>query len=149
MGNNQQLTEEQQRFIVLKLACFETPTEVAAAVKEEFGLELSKQAVAHYASVEAAEKWKLLYAEARKRYIEDTAEVEVAHQGFRLRELGKLYQRAKKRSADKMAAEFLRQAAEEVGGSYTNRRTLDIGTPEKAAKALSEILGVPGKALPS
>jgi hypothetical protein len=37
------LSQEVQAFIVQQLACFLTPSEVAAAVSEEFGLGISRQ----------------------------------------------------------------------------------------------------------
>lgn len=125
MANGQKLTEEVQRFIVLSLACYETPTEVARAVKERFGIEIDRQLAAHYSGPEAAKEWQDLYAATRKHYLEDTASVAIAQQGFRLRELEKIHGRAKTRGADKMAADILKQAAEEVGGVYTNVRALN------------------------
>lgn len=125
MSNGQKLTEEQQRFIVVSLACYETPSEVAKAVKERWGIEIDRQLAAHYSGPEAAKEWKDLFAVTREHYLNDTASVAIAKQGFRLRELEKLHSRAKGRGADKLASEFLKQAAEEVGGAYTNVRALN------------------------
>lgn len=122
------LNREQRRFVVVRLACFETPTEVAAAVKEEFGLEVERQLVARYnpeaRGSETAKEWRLLFAETRRAYIEDLAGVAIAGQAFRVRELEKLYTQAKRSRNSKLAAEILRQAAEELGGVYTNTRAL-------------------------
>lgn len=118
------LSEEIQRFIVVSMACYETPTEVAKAVKERFNVEIDRQLAGYYASTEAAKQWQELFAVTREHYLHDTASVGIAQQGFRLREIEKLYARAKTRGADKLAADFLKQAAEEVGGVYTNVRSL-------------------------
>jgi hypothetical protein len=146
MANNQRLSEEVQRFIVQSLACFETPTEVVNAVKERFGIEMDRQSVAHYSGVEAAKQWKAIFAETRKAYLEQEADCAIAQRPFRLRELEKLYQRAKRRGNDKQAADFLKQAAEEVGGSFTNTRafTGPGGAPLNAQPLEIRIVGEDG-----
>lgn len=112
----------------MRLACYETPTEVATAVKEEFGIELDRQTVARYnpdtRGCDAAREWRDLFAATRKAYIEDMAGVAIAGQAFRVRELEKLFTQAKRSRNSKLAAELLRQAAEELGGVYTNTRAL-------------------------
>src|SRR5829696_1206798 len=42
------LTHEMQTFVVQRLACFEDPTTVAAAVAVEFNVEITRQAVEGY-----------------------------------------------------------------------------------------------------
>ena len=42
------LKPEQKLFIVQRLACFDTPTMVAKAVREEYQVELSRQVVEGY-----------------------------------------------------------------------------------------------------
>ena len=37
------LSNEVKAFIVQALACFDTPSQVAAAVREEFGIEVTRQ----------------------------------------------------------------------------------------------------------
>lgn len=139
------LNGEQRRFIVVRLACFETPTEVAVAVKEEFGIELDRRTVAHYsperAGADTGKAWRRLFDETRRTYLEDLSSVFIAQQNYRLRQLQKLFDRAKARGADKLAADYLRQAAEEVGGAFTNARALTgpNGVP-LAAPALNIIL---------
>jgi hypothetical protein len=42
------LKDEVKRFIVQSLACFDTPSQVAQAVKDTFGLEVSRQQCEFY-----------------------------------------------------------------------------------------------------
>lgn len=118
------LNADQKRFIVQGLACFKTPSEVAEAVKEEFGIEVPREQVRNYnpLQVEVAEKWRALFAETRERFLADVAEIGIAHQSFRLRELLDLYHNAKRSRNAMLAASLLEQAAKERGGMYTNRR---------------------------
>lgn len=137
-----QLSKDVRRFIVVRLACFETPTEVAAAVNETFGLTLDRRNISHYhpeyAGADLAKEWRGLFAATRKAYLEETADIPVAQQAFRLRQLQSLYDRAKLRGNDKLAAEHLRQAAEEVGEVYTNSRRL-----QHSGQVSSGVLAVP------
>ena len=137
---------------MLQLACFDTPTEVAKQVKERFDISIERQQVYHYQTENAAKEWRDLYAATREAYIKDTAASAIAQQGFRVRELEKLFLRAKARGADKLASEFLRQAAEEMGGVYTNARifngkleaSLHVRSEPKTADESRELLRAAG-----
>ena len=121
------LTEVQQRFIVQALACWDTPSQVADAVNEEFGMELHRSQVAQYDPTKAAgqrlaNKWRELFDATRKRFRDEVAEIPIADQAFRLRALGKIYDRHLSRGNVVGAAAVLEQAAKEAGGAFTNRR---------------------------
>jgi hypothetical protein len=121
------LTEAVQRFIVQALACYDTPSEVAEAVKEEFGLELTRQQVATYDASKTtgrtmAKKWRVLFEDTRAAFRKEVSEIPIADQAYRLRQLDKIAQQAMKRKNVVLAAQMLEQAAKEVGGMYTNRR---------------------------
>jgi hypothetical protein len=120
------LSKDVQTYIVQQLACFATPSEVAVSVAEHFGVTIDRRQVRKYnpQQVRVAEKWQQIFVATRKAFLEDAGAHAVAHQAFRLRELLDLYRRAKKQGNTKLAADLLRQAAEEVGGSFTNRREL-------------------------
>ena len=48
MSETEPLSDEVKYFIVQKLACFGTPSEVAKDVKDEFGIVISRQRVQLY-----------------------------------------------------------------------------------------------------
>lgn len=121
------LNEAEQRFIVQALACYDTPTQVADAVKEEFGLEVTRQQVAAYdptkvTSKALAKKWRDLFASTRERFRKEVAEIPIADQAYRLRQLHRMVQEAMRRKNIVLAASLLEQAAKEQGGMFTNRR---------------------------
>ncbi len=121
------LTEAHKRFIVQALACWDTPSQVAEALKEEFSLDVPRMQVAQYdptkvAGQKLARKWADLFEATRKRFREEVAEIPIADQAFRLRALGKIYERHISRGNVVGAAGVLEQAAKEVGGAFTNRR---------------------------
>jgi len=129
MPANQKLTVEVQTFIVQQLACFDTPTTVARAVKEEFGVEVTRQLVEGYDPTKyrgerriRGRKWVHLFEETRKAFLKDTSKIGISHRAVRLRSIDRMAARAEGQGNLKLAADLHRQAAEEVGGVYTNRR---------------------------
>lgn len=121
------LNEAAQRFIVQALACYDTPTQVADAVKEEFGIEITRQQAASYDPTKAmgktlAKKWRDLFHATRERFRKEVSEIPIADQAFRLRQLHRIMAEAMKRKNVVLAAQILEQAAKETGGMFTNRR---------------------------
>lgn len=117
------LTHVQKTFVVIRLAQFMTPQEVADAVKEEFDVQITRQQVRHYnpeQSEEVGAEWKKLFKAARARFIKSGESIAIAHSNFRLRELGYIYRELKTRKSWKSAAGILEQAAKERGGQFTN-----------------------------
>jgi len=123
------LTDEVKTYIVQALAYFDSPSIVAAAVKKEFGVDISRQLVETYdptkkAGGNIAEKWRLLFEETRKTFLEDTASIAISHRAVRLRALQRMADKAENQGNMMLASSLLKQAAEEVGNAYTNRREL-------------------------
>lgn len=126
---NQKLTREQQTYAVQALACFDSPAVVAAALKKDFGVVVTPQAIECYdptkkAGRNIAARWKALFEETRKTFLEDTASIAISHRAVRLRALQRMADKAENQGNMVLASSLLKQAAEEVGGSYTNRREL-------------------------
>ena len=123
------LSREQQTYVVQALACFDTPSVVAASLKKDYGIVFTPQAIEAYdpnkkAGKALAERWKALFAETRKTFLEDTASIAISHRAVRLRALQRMADKAENSGNMVLASSLLKQAAEEVGGSYTNRREL-------------------------
>jgi len=121
------LTDAVKRHIVQALACWDTPTEVSEMLREQFGIDVPRTHVAQYdptkvAGQKLAKKWRDLFDATRKRFREEVAEIPIADQAFRLRALGKIYDRHLSRGNVVGAAAVLEQAAKEAGGAFTNRR---------------------------
>jgi len=129
------LLEEHKRFIVQRLACFRSPTEVAEDVKEEFGIDVIRQTVRGYnpEQVQVAKKWKAIFDATRAAFLKATASSAIAHQAYRVSELTWWYRYAKSKKNPILARELLEQAAREMGGAFTNRRegvdlNVDLGS---------------------
>jgi hypothetical protein len=142
------LTDPIKEFIVQRLAMFDTPTEVADAVKAEFGITVDRRQVQLYDAERSGEKpaakWIALFETTRAEFLTEKAKVPVAHRAVRIRELEKLYHGSKQAKNRVLAAQLLEQIAKEVGDAYTNRRVL---SPEDPAEALARELGISAEEL--
>jgi len=121
------LNNEVKGFIVQALACFDTPSQVAAAVREEFGLDVTRQQCeaqdpTKRAGRDLAKKWVTLFHDTRKRFREETAEIPIANRAYRLRAMNRFVERAESMKNIGLAMQILEQAAKEVGDVYVNRQ---------------------------
>lgn len=128
-GKGDKLTDAARTFVVQQLAMYDPPEAVVRAVKEEFGVVLTRQAVqaydpTKYAGRQLSKKWRDLFEATRKAHLADTAEIGISHRAVRLRSLQRMVNKAEGQGNMALAAQLLKQAAEEVGGAYTNRREL-------------------------
>ena len=115
------LTDEIKAFIVKGLARYDTPSQVADAVQEHFGVAVSRQQVFAYdpgGSRPPATRWVELHAATRETFLRDLAEIGVAQKAVRLRMLDRYARRAEALNFPHQAAAFLVQAARECGGIY-------------------------------
>lgn len=152
------LTDEARAFVVQSLAMFDAPSIVAAAVKKEFALTITPQGCEAYnptrrAGKLLAEKWRAMFTETRKAFLENTAEIGISHRTVRLRALQRMVDKAETQGNVALAAQLLKQAAEEMGNAYTNTRVLSSPgggaafqiinaqmTPKEAADAYADAL---------
>lgn len=121
------LTDKQKLFIVKALACYDTPTQVAAAVKEEFGIEVARTQVSKYdptkeAGCDLSAKLCAIFDATRAGFIEQVKDIPISSQAFRLRALGRMLNKVESQGNVPLAAQILEQAAKEAGGAFTNRR---------------------------
>ena len=125
-----ELQDDEKREIVRLLACYYTPAEVAALMREQHEVELTIHQICRYdptrLKFEAGDWARTLFAEVREAYTKGTTDIEIANQGWRLNELRKLYLHHVKTKNNVQAANVLKQVAEEVGGSYTNERNVKV-----------------------
>lgn len=128
------LTEQQKTFIVQQLACWRTPTEVAQAVAEEWpGTEIDRRQVHKYSpetpNCQAAKKYRELFHETRKQFVEAAAKLGIAQPAFRLQKLTDILRQAESMKNYGMVLQVLEQAAKECGGSYTSKRQHELAGP--------------------
>ncbi|MFK3794734.1 DUF2280 domain-containing protein [Pseudomonas sp. NPDC088444] len=121
------LRSEVKAFIVQALACFDTPSQVVASVKTEFGIDITRQQVeshdpTKYAGQKLGQKWADLFHQCRTRFREETADIPIANRAFRLRAMNRFVERAETMKNIALALQVLEQAAKETGDMYVNRQ---------------------------
>ncbi|OTG65826.1 DUF2280 domain-containing protein [Acinetobacter silvestris] len=121
------LKEPVKIFIVQALACRDTPQEVAELVKQEYGVKIERSQVALYDPTKAAgknlsKKFIELFNETRKKFDEGLIDIPIANKHYRMRKYDKLLEKNAKNTV--MSLSILKQAAEDIGGKYTNRQEI-------------------------
>ncbi|OTG82364.1 DUF2280 domain-containing protein [Acinetobacter sp. ANC 4648] len=118
------LKEPVKIFIVQSLACFETPQQVADAVKQEYGIEVSRSQCqvydpTKYSGRNLSKKLKDLFNRTRKDFRENVEDIAIANKAFRLRELQSMYEDAGRNKRVKQ--NLLKQAFQETDGRVTRQ----------------------------
>ncbi len=86
------LTDEHKTFIVQRLAMYDAPSQVAEAVKEEFGVTIDRQLVRCYnpTQVQLAKKWTAIFEATRDSFLESLSDIPIAQRSVRLRVLDRI-----------------------------------------------------------
>ena len=118
------LKEPVKIFIVQSLACFETPQQVADAVKQEYGIEVSRSQCqvydpTKYSGRNLSKKLKDLFDRTRKDFRENVEDIAIANKAFRLMELQKMYEDSGRNKRAKQ--NLLKQAFQETDGRVTRQ----------------------------
>lgn len=123
------LSEAQKVFVVQRLACYDTPQQVADAFKEQFGEEINRTKVFNYdptrAGYRQAKKFRVIFEATRKAFLEDLTSIGIAQKSVRLRRLDALYDKAVSMKNLALAQQLMEQAAKEMGEAYTNKHRLE------------------------
>lgn len=126
----QKLDPEHKQFIVQRLACFVSPTEVAKELKDVYGLTVTTSVIAAYdpgtaQSKKTSDEFKTLFLKTRKRFIESETDVALSHRNYRLQRLYGLLEHPLVKQSPKLALLVLEQAAKEMGGLFLRQEKLD------------------------
>lgn len=126
------LTQEQKEFIVQRLAVYDSPAMVTAAVKERFGIDVPRTQVEGYdpASYRArsgmlSDRLINLFNATREKFKDTIDDIPIASRSFRLRRLNAMHDKAFDKGNHLMAAQHLEQAAKEVGETFSNKRKVE------------------------
>lgn len=106
--------------IVIELACFETPAQVATTVKEKFGLTVTRQRIEAYhperrAGAKLSPKWRTIFYDTRARLLAELDDIPIACQAYRLRVLERVAAQAESMGNLLLAARIIEPAAREAG----------------------------------
>ena len=121
------LNKKQKLFIVRSLAQFNTPQETVVLVKEEFELDVSRQQCVAYdpnkrVGKDLSEEFKKEFEATRKDFLDAPQNIPIANLSVRLQRLENQYI---KHGKNRVAAQsLLKQAAEDIGGKYTNKQEI-------------------------
>ncbi len=126
------LTDEHKTFIVQRLAMYDTPSQVAEAVKEEFGVTIDRQLVRCYnpTQVQPAKKWTAIFEATRDSFLESLSDIPIAQRSVRLRVLDRIRHKVELNQDYVLVCQILEQVAKEVGDVYTNRQKLEHMGPD-------------------
>lgn len=121
------LSEPVKIFIVQALACRDTPQEVVALVKQEYDIDVSRSQCQNYDPTKysgrnLSKKFVDLFNETRKKFDEGLIDIPIANKHFRLRQYDKLLAKNSKNAV--MSLSILKQAAQDLGGQFTNRQEI-------------------------
>lgn len=137
------LTDIEKEFIVIAIACYDTPSQIAKAFEEEFGKKIKRQAVEEYDPSKRCKtkRWVDLHDATRKKFLDDLTNEPAAQKSVRVRMLARAARRAEAKGNAVLMASHLEQIAKEVGGLYTNRRELTgkDGQPLVPDRSLEEL----------
>jgi hypothetical protein len=145
-----ELSKEIKLFIVQCLACYDTPSQVAESVKEEFGITLERQNVMRYDPNKQSGKTlsaelRTVFEQTREAFANESMQIPIASKIFRLRALQRQYEYFISRKNYVQARAVLDQAGKESGGYY-NAKQPEGGDGMNLLLAL--IQQVQGSALP-
>jgi len=123
------LIDRHKRFLVHRLAAFDTPQEAADAFKDQFGVELTAQRVEHYdpnksAGLSLAKHLKDEFEKARKAFLNKMESIPEAHRAVRVKQLAQASRAFKGHGNYVGMANMLERIAKEMGNAFTNRREL-------------------------
>lgn len=137
-----ELTEEMKLAVVQGIARCRSYSEVVVHLAEEYDVQTVVQHIRHYdpghPQFNAGEKWRLIFDETRKAYLEEVSTVPAANQGFRLQALQEGIEDARKHKKWALMAMLIEQASKEVGGVFTNARDLRISDSRRPADMTAE-----------
>ncbi|MDV7706710.1 DUF2280 domain-containing protein [Acinetobacter pittii] len=113
------LKEPVKIFIVQSLACFDTPQQVADAVKQRFGIEIDRRQCEAYDPTKAtgknlSKKLITLFNKTRVDFQKNVYDIPLANKAYRLRELQNIYEGWKNNRLMKQGV--IKQVREEMQG---------------------------------
>jgi hypothetical protein len=120
------LKKEVQTFIVRALAVFNTPTETARLVQEEFNLEITRQKCEAYdptkrSGQDLSQDLKMEFEATRKAFLEQPENIPISNLAVRLQRYEDGYQGTKNIVR---RLKILEQAAKDMGGQFTNKQEI-------------------------
>lgn len=123
------LNKRVKLYIVRSLATYETPSETARGVQEEFGINVTKQQCEAYdptkkTGQDLSEELKEEFYRVRKEMNNNLSAIPIANIAYRLKRLQRFIDHEQFKDNPVLVPSVMEQAAKEVGGLYTNRKEI-------------------------
>jgi hypothetical protein len=118
-------------FIIEWVACFDSTSTVAAAVKEAFGLSVPVQTIEAHDPTKSSSKtqgkrWRGLFHAKRAEFLAGIDRIGITHK-VKVTRMQRLERHHNKmEAAGNVPASLLEQAAKEMGDVFTNRRATEV-----------------------
>ena len=121
------LKEPVKIFIVQALACRDTPQEVAEQVLQEFGVKVDRKQCQSYDPKKAAgknlsKKFINLFNETREKFDAGLIDIPITQKFYRLKQYQKHLEKNARNTV--MSLNIMKQAAQDLGGQFTNRQEI-------------------------
>lgn len=125
------LKEPVKIFIVQALACRDTPQEVAELVLQEFKIKVDRMQCSSYDPTKVAgrnlsKKFIELFEETRKKFDEGLIDIPVTQKFYHMRQYQKHLEKNARNTL--MSLNIMKQAAQDLGGQFTNKQEVDHTT---------------------
>lgn len=134
------LKDDEKLFIVHALACFDTPSQVAAQLKEEYGVVITRMQASAYDPTtiignRCAKKWAEIFHQVRKEFLADVSGIAIANKSYRLRVLDRMSKHAESKGNRVLTASLIEQAAKEMGEFHVNKNREQPKNPNEEFNA--------------
>jgi hypothetical protein len=136
MRDTSKLTDAQREYVVERLAAYESATAVARSLQQDFGINISHQAIARYdptRSNKCPERWKQLFLATRNRFVEGKAARGAANAILRTRKR----ERRMLRAVEAIADRIIKQTAEYEDDAFAEPKSLT--DPERSRQVCALI----------
>jgi hypothetical protein len=114
------LNSEHIAFIVTRLACYHSSSEVMEAFKEQFGFDIKSNQVAYYTPItktftekDLTDKWRKLFFDTRRDYRKRISDIPISLKVYRLSQLQMMLDEAMESGNFQRAMQLLNIAKEE------------------------------------
>jgi hypothetical protein len=121
------LTDTQRAYVVKRLAAYDTLLSIVRGLKDEFGITIAFQSVAHYNAArppdaKLAQRWKDLFWKTRKAFIAGTADTGFTDKPARIRQREAMMHAEWAAGRHKHANEILDSIAKDIGNAFRRTR---------------------------
>jgi hypothetical protein len=143
------LTDEQKVFVVVRLACYNSPASVIRGLREEYGVKVDRRAIQAYDASKPyntrrmSKALRKLFEETRELFERDAIKVPIASKIYRLQAYQRAMERAEEMGNLVLVGEMCERAAKEVGNAYTNKREMSGPGGAPIPLALPAVIEVP------